>query len=84
MNKKVKTTRKKTKAEADLAKLDSTAAILHEFSKFLESIEKHRKAPKYSRELVKNIFVTWSATAAKEEKRKYQAALIKGFAEFLT
>lgn len=74
---------KPLKVKTDWIKLDSTATILREFSRFLESIEQYRKAPKYSKELVQNIFKTWSATAAKEEKRKHQANLIKGFADFL-
>lgn len=75
---------KPSKAKTDWVKLDSTATILREFSRFLESIEQYRKAPKYSKELVQNIFKTWSVTAAKEEKRKHQANLIKGFADFLS
>jgi hypothetical protein len=69
--------------EVEYRKLDETAAMLDNFSNFLVGIEKYRKAPKYSKELIQKVFKSWASSITKDEKQKHQAGLIKGFAEFL-
>lgn len=74
---------KKVKTVSDHVALDQTAIMLQEFAIFLEGIERYRNNSKYSKNLLKNIFETWSTAAGKDEVRKHQASLIKGFADFM-
>ena len=64
-------------------RLDQTATMLEEFTRFLEEIENHRSCSLPSRKLVSDIFLLWSNEVAKDNKLKYQTNLIKGFGEFL-
>lgn len=76
-----KKARKKVPTWTELNKLYQ---MLDTLSCFLTDSAFHRKDPKYSKRLVKQITEKWAAAAAKDKKQKHKAALIKSFGEYVS